>query len=189
MPVVNQVFIGYNCFMLQLLLVDKKISNPKELVNILDNAVKEKYPVLIIAESIEQDALAPVIRNKLRGVLKVAAIKAPSFGERKSHCLDDIAILTGGSDICIVKQKLLASYICYIVSFSLSLTPIMIFKEMLWLKGSVFFIDEPTKLSESCQCYSSLSFYNSVLGNGYISEMLNQSSLKYLWYFRTFSGD
>lgn len=85
--------------MLQLLLVDKKISNPKELVKILDNAIKEKYPVLIIAESIEQDALAPVIRNKLRGVLKVAAIKAPSFGERKSHCLDDIAILTGGSDI------------------------------------------------------------------------------------------
>ncbi|XP_016553283.1 chaperonin 60 subunit beta 4, chloroplastic isoform X3 [Capsicum annuum] len=83
----------------KLLLVDKKISNPKELVKILDNAVKEKYPVLIIAESIEQDALAPVIRNKLRGVLKVAAIKAPSFGERKSHCLDDIAILTGGTVI------------------------------------------------------------------------------------------
>ncbi|CAN4121980.1 unnamed protein product [Withania somnifera] len=63
-------------------LVDKKISNPKELVKILDNAVKEKYLVLIIAEDIEQDALAPVIRNKLRGVLKVAAIKAPSFRER-----------------------------------------------------------------------------------------------------------
>ncbi|XP_055809824.1 chaperonin 60 subunit beta 4, chloroplastic isoform X2 [Solanum dulcamara] len=83
----------------KLLLVDKKISNPKELVKILDNAVKEKYPVLIIAESIEQDALAPVIRNKLRGVLKGAAIKAPSFGERKSNCLDDIAILTGGTVI------------------------------------------------------------------------------------------
>ncbi|KAH0643437.1 hypothetical protein KY289_034411 [Solanum tuberosum] len=83
----------------KLLLVDKKISNPKELVKILDSAVKEKYPVLIIAEGIEQDALAPVIRNKLRGVLKVAAIKAPSFGERKSHCLDDIAILTGGTVI------------------------------------------------------------------------------------------
>ncbi|XP_075097134.1 ruBisCO large subunit-binding protein subunit beta, chloroplastic isoform X3 [Nicotiana tabacum] len=86
----------HNC---KLLLVDKKITNPKELVKILENAVKEKYPVLIVAEGIEQDALAPVIRNKLRGVLKVAAIKAPSFGERKSHCLDDIAILTGGTVI------------------------------------------------------------------------------------------
>lgn len=80
-----------------MLLVDKKITNPKDLFKILDNAVKEKYPILIIAEGIEEEALAPVIRNKLRGVLKVAAIKAPSFGERKSHCLDDLAILTGGA--------------------------------------------------------------------------------------------
>lgn len=65
---------------------------------ILDNAVKEKYPILIVAEGIEQEALAPVIRNKLRGVLKAAAIKAPAFGERKSHYLDDIAILTGGTN-------------------------------------------------------------------------------------------
>ena len=64
---------------------------------ILDSAVKEEFPVLIVAEEIEQDALAPVIRNKLKGNLKAAAIKAPSFGERKSHCLDDLAILTGGS--------------------------------------------------------------------------------------------
>lgn len=82
--------------MLQLLLVDKKITHPKELFKILDNAVKEKYPVLIVAEGIEQEALTPVIRNKLRGVLKAAAIKAPAFGERKSHCLDDLAVLTGG---------------------------------------------------------------------------------------------
>lgn len=53
MPVVYQLLIGHKCFMLQLLLVDKKISNPKELVKILVNAVKEKYLVLIIAESIE----------------------------------------------------------------------------------------------------------------------------------------
>ena len=64
---------------------------------ILDSAVKEKYPIVIVAEDIEQEALAPVIRNKLKGVLKAAAIKAPAFGERKSHCLDDIAILTGGN--------------------------------------------------------------------------------------------
>lgn len=84
---------------LQLLLVDKKITHPEELFKILDNAVKEKYPVLIVAEGIEQEALTPVIRNKLRGALKAVAIKAPAFGERKSHYLDDIAILTGGSEL------------------------------------------------------------------------------------------
>ncbi|KAK3004039.1 hypothetical protein RJ639_019337, partial [Escallonia herrerae] len=83
----------------KLLLVDKKITNPKEMIKILDNAVKEKYPIVIVAEGIEQEALAPVIRNKLRGVLKAAAIKAPAFGERKSHYLDDIAILTGATVI------------------------------------------------------------------------------------------
>ncbi|KAF8407913.1 hypothetical protein HHK36_007051 [Tetracentron sinense] len=86
----------HNC---KLLLVDKKITNPKEMFKILDSAVKEKYPVVVIAEGIEQEALAPVIRNKLKGVLKAAAIKAPAFGERKSHYLDDIAILTGGTVI------------------------------------------------------------------------------------------
>ncbi|RHN55738.1 putative chaperonin Cpn60/TCP-1 family, groEL-like apical domain, groEL-like equatorial [Medicago truncatula] len=86
----------HNC---KLLLVDKKITNPKELLNILNSAVKEKFPILIVAEGIEQDALAPIIKNKLRGVLKVAAIKAPAFGERKSHYLEDIAILTGGTVI------------------------------------------------------------------------------------------
>ncbi|KAK9105223.1 hypothetical protein Scep_022067 [Stephania cephalantha] len=81
----------------KLLLVDKKISNPKDLFKILDGAVKEKFPIVIIAEGIEQGALAPIIRNKLKGVLKAVAIKAPSFGERKSHYLDDIAILTGAT--------------------------------------------------------------------------------------------
>ncbi|MQM02465.1 hypothetical protein Taro_035231, partial [Colocasia esculenta] len=85
-----------NC---KLLLVDKKITNAKEMVKILDAAVKEKYPLLIVAESIEQEALAPIIRNKLRGLLKAAAIKAPAFGECKSHYLDDIATLTGGTVI------------------------------------------------------------------------------------------
>ncbi|KAL5987502.1 hypothetical protein ACLOJK_035250 [Asimina triloba] len=81
----------------KLLLVDKKIADPKELFKILDNAVKEQYPIVIVAEGIEQAALASIIRNKLRGVLKAAAIKAPAFGEQKSHYLDDIAILTGGT--------------------------------------------------------------------------------------------
>ncbi|KAB2614241.1 ruBisCO large subunit-binding protein subunit beta [Pyrus ussuriensis x Pyrus communis] len=81
----------------KLLLVDKKITHPEELFKVLDNAVQEKYPVVIVAEGIEQEALTPVIRNKLRGALKAAVIKAPAFGERKSHYLDDIAILTGAT--------------------------------------------------------------------------------------------
>lgn len=83
-------------FWMQLLLVDKKIQNAKEVFKILDNAVKEMYPIVIVAEDVDQEALAPIIRNKLKGLLKGAAIKAPAFGERKSHYLDDIAILTGG---------------------------------------------------------------------------------------------
>lgn len=62
----------------------------------LDEAMKGSYPLLVIAEGIEEEALAQIIRNKLKGLLKVAAIKAPAFGERKSDYLDDIAILTGG---------------------------------------------------------------------------------------------
>eukprot|EP00268_Persea_americana_P020372 TRINITY_DN20575_c0_g1_i4.p1 TRINITY_DN20575_c0_g1~~TRINITY_DN20575_c0_g1_i4.p1 ORF type:complete len:443 (+),score=110.29 TRINITY_DN20575_c0_g1_i4:498-1826(+) len=81
----------------KLLLVDKKITNAKDMFKILDSAVKEKYPIVIVAEGIEQEALAPIIRNKLKGVLKAAAIKAPAFGERKSHYLDDVAILTGAT--------------------------------------------------------------------------------------------
>lgn len=92
---ISLLFIIY--IWVQLLLVDKKITNPKEMFKILDRAVKEKYPIVIVAEAIEPEALAPVIRNKLRGVLRAAAIKAPSFGERKSHCLEDIAIMTGGN--------------------------------------------------------------------------------------------
>lgn len=89
-----------------MLLVDKKITSPKDMFKILDSAVKEKYPIVIVAEDIEQQALALLIRNKLRGVLKAAAIKAPAFGERKSHYLDDIAILTGG---ILLKSRLLTS--------------------------------------------------------------------------------
>lgn len=87
----------YSVLFAQVLLVDKKITSAKEMSKILDGAVREKYPLLIVGESVEQEALAPIIRNKLRGLLKVAVIKAPAFGERKSHYLDDIAILTGGT--------------------------------------------------------------------------------------------
>ena len=69
----------------------------KDVYKVLDFAVKGNYPVMIIAENVENEDMAPVIRNKLKGILKAAVLKAHAFGECKSHYLDDIAILTGGS--------------------------------------------------------------------------------------------
>merc|ERR1719265_2957742 len=81
----------------RLLLVDKNITGAKEILGQLKASINERYPLLILAESIDQEALATLIVNKLRASLKVIAVKAPGFGDRKTHYLEDIAILTGGT--------------------------------------------------------------------------------------------
>lgn len=82
-----------------ILLYDKKISGMKELVPLLDQVSQQNASLLIIAEDVDGEALAILVVNRLRGVLKVAAVKAPGFGDRRKEMLEDIAVLTGGTVI------------------------------------------------------------------------------------------
>lgn len=102
-----------NC---RVLLIDKKVTSAREIVGLLEGSIRGGYPLLIMAEDFEQEPLATLVVNKLRGNLKVIAVKAPGFGERKTSYLEDIAIMTGAT---LVKVRTRCpGHVCGIHTFS-----------------------------------------------------------------------